>query len=154
MKDESPGLRKGAMIHHIALACDDVERQTQFYTSLGFNELSRHHDDRGLRSVWLDCHPTILMLERADHAGKKKSRPFHDKEAGFHLLAFAIDADAADAWRDFLEERELLAGESGFTLYAFDAERNRIAFSSYPDQLRRRPESPDSNLRPLPDPRS
>lgn len=84
MKDESPGLRKGAMIHHIALACDDVERQTQFYTSLGFNELSRHHDDRGLRSVWLDCHPTILMLERADHAGKKKNpAPFTIKRRAF-----------------------------------------------------------------------
>jgi catechol 2,3-dioxygenase-like lactoylglutathione lyase family enzyme len=138
---KNPEFRIRPAINHIALACNDLEQQTKFYRSLGFVELSRHHDDRGLRSVWLDCHPAILMLERADQCRREKTRSYHEKEAGLHLLAFTIDAAAADDWRALLEERKAFVGESSYTLYACDSEGNRIAFSSYPERLRPRPYS-------------
>jgi len=125
-------------LHHIALACANIEKQATFYKELGLKEIQRNNDAKGLRSVWLSCSSVILMLERADTNSTKPQRAsYHNRESGFHLAAFTIEAEQATVWRNFLNEKNLFADESDYTLYAYDPEQNRIAFSSYPVKLKR-----------------
>lgn len=120
-------------VHHVAVKTKRVETLTSFYRDvLGLAETTRHEDERGLRSVWLDARGTTLMIERSDTDG---SRPdFPADPPGLHLLAFQIPADAHDAWRDHLAAHEVaVVHTSPFTLYVTDPDGNRIGLSSHPE---------------------
>lgn len=119
-------------LHHVALKAKDPEALARFYREVvGLSEQTRHHDDRGLRSVWLRLEPGILMIERAGAAGI--DTPYDSDPPGFHLLALHIPSDEANAWRAKLR----VLRESAHTLYAADPEGNRIALSSWPEPLAR-----------------
>lgn len=116
-------------VHHVALETVDPARLASFYSgALGLVERERHHDERGLRSVWLEVGATILMLERSDR-GDRRLR--EGDPPGLHLLALAIRAEDAPLWRARLP----ILSETAFTLYATDPEGNRIGLSSFPERL-------------------
>ncbi len=112
-------------IHHLALTTPDVEALAGFYREvLGLPELTRHLDEGGLRSVWLDLSPGILMVERA-------SPPASPSETGWFLLALTIEPGERAAWKARLGSA--CTHESGFTLYGVDPEGNRFGLSHYPE---------------------
>lgn len=112
-------------LNHLAITTADVEALGAFYAQLmGLSELSRHHDEQGLRSIWLQLDVGILMVERG---------PPH-QEGGWRLPAFHIPSSERGTWRSRLEA--LGAGpveQTGFTLYGRDPDGNRVAFSCYPE---------------------
>ena len=76
------------MIHHLALRVADPEKARAFYGDLlGLAERRRVEDAHGLRAVWLDAGPVVLMLER------ELRGPGPGSGSG-HLLALAV-ADLA-----------------------------------------------------------
>lgn len=112
-------------LNHLAITTPNVEALGAFYAQLmGLSEVTRHHDDQGLRSIWLQLDVGILMVERG---------PPH-AEGGWRLPAFQMRSSERGVWRGRLEA--LGAGpvdETGFTLYGRDPDGNRVAFSSYPE---------------------
>lgn len=112
-------------VHHIAIKARDVQRVAAFYEGpLGLDELDRHHDKQGLRSIWIRCGGAILMVERADNSEA------HDREAdapGLHLLALTIEPSAREDWRSRLEAAgHGIQTETEYTLYVQDPEGNRV----------------------------
>jgi len=112
-------------LHHLALTCRDVRVVADFYARLlGLAELERHHDEGGLRSIWLQLEGSVLMVERGlPHA-----------EGGWRLPAFRIASGEREAWSERL--RALGAGpldSTSYTLYGRDPEGNLVALSHYPD---------------------
>lgn len=120
-------------VHHLAIKAEDVSRVAAFYRDvLGLPEQTRHHDGRGLRSIWLTAGEAILMIERSGTPGGARAA-FEEDPAGLHLLALRIPAEAREAWR----ERLAAAGapvrkETQHTLYTADPEGNRVGLSSWP----------------------
>jgi glyoxylase I family protein len=111
-------------IHHLALTSPRVEELADFYrVVLGLPELTRHTDEQGLRSVWLDLDPGVLMVERAS------TQPA-PAETGWFLLALTIEPGEREAWRQRLGAH--FTHESGFTLYGVDLDGNRFGLSHYP----------------------
>ena len=110
-------------LNHLAVTGADVETLAAFYAQLmGLDEMKRHHDERGLRSIWLALETGILMVERG---------PSH-AEGGWRLPAFHIPTEQMGSWRERLEA--LGAGpvhETGYTLYGQDPEGNLVAFSCF-----------------------
>jgi catechol-2,3-dioxygenase len=108
---------------------DDVEAVAGFYAAaLGVEEMTRHKDDDGLRSIWLGLEGgAILMVER---------RPDHiARLADNHpaLVAFSIPAKDRAAFAQRLTNLGHPVEESSpFTLYARDPEGRRVGFSHYP----------------------
>ena len=114
------------MIHHVAIKARDVSSVASFYTEvLGFSEKARHHDDAGLRSIWIDCGSSILMIERT------ATSLAMTETAGLHLIAFSIAREEREAWRERLGSR--VVGETEYTLYLRDPEGNRVGLSCWPD---------------------
>lgn len=112
-------------IHHLALTTPEVEELAAFYREvLGLPELTRHEDEAGLRSIWLDLDPGILMVERAEARASSG-------EAGWFLLALSIEPHERAAWKQRLGQH--YTHESGFTLYGRDPEGNRFGLSHYPE---------------------
>jgi len=110
-------------LNHLAVTGSDVEALAAFYAQLmGLQEMKRHHDERGLRAIWLRLETGILMVERG---------PPH-AEGGWRLPAFHIPTEQKDHWRERL--KQLHAGpvqETGYTLYGQDPEGNLVAFSCF-----------------------
>lgn len=117
-------------LHHVALKARDPDALARFYREVvGLPEQTRHRDERGLRSVWLELEPGILMIERAEQTGPA---PLFDEDPpGLHLLALRIRPDEAKSWR----EQVRVLRESAYTLYVTDPEGNRLALSSWPEPL-------------------
>lgn len=114
-------------VHHVAIKAQDVLRVSAFYTSvLDLPEVRRFEDDRGLRSVWLDCGGSIVMIERSDAGGATGTREATDPP-GLHLLALRIERADREHWRHRLAStgNEIIA-ETAHTLYVNDPEGNRI----------------------------
>jgi catechol 2,3-dioxygenase-like lactoylglutathione lyase family enzyme len=118
-------------LHHLAIKSKDPEELARFYRALGLEELRRHDDDRGLRSIWLALGDAILMIERSTTGGPNVA--FESDPPGLHLLAFAIEPHEAPAWRARLP----IVRETEYTLYFADPEGNRVALSSHPEPLAR-----------------
>ncbi|GAB4116287.1 MAG: hypothetical protein OHK0013_50030 [Sandaracinaceae bacterium] len=131
-----PVLRTG--VHHLAVKAHDLARAEQFYVGLlGLRVLSRHEDERGLRSIWLalgerserEEHQPFLAVERAERDAPRRE----DDAPGWHCVALGIDVEQREAWR-----RALAAGghevfrETAYTLYVRDPEGTVVALSHYP----------------------
>lgn len=119
-------------LHHLALKARDPERVAAFYRDvLGLSEHRRHHDARGLRSIWLDLEPGVLMVERADAEGPgADARPFAEDPPGWHLLALALPRGERAAWRRRLDEAGVrVEHETEYTLYVRDPEGHRVGLS-------------------------
>ena len=118
-------------LHHLALGASDVERVAAFYVAVfGLVEVDRHHDERGVRSIWLEMGPRlVLMIERSlqarVHVEGVGSGPF--------LLAFHIEAAERETMERRLEaEGGIVESRTEFSSYSRDPEGNRVAVSSYP----------------------
>ena len=113
-------------VHHLAIKAEDVERTARFYTDvLGLTAQRRNEDPRGLRSIWVTCGETILMIERA--TGARSAPVFHADPPALHLLALTISASDRGAWRERLETTgHPVVHETEFTLYTQDPEGNRV----------------------------
>lgn len=115
-------------LHHVALGARSVEALAGFYAdTFALTEVARHHDEEGLRSVWLQLGAAVLMVERC--AGQ---RAREDGVApGWFLLAFDANGRRA-ALREALSgrgvERESKTAASD---YYRDPEGNRFAVSEY-----------------------
>lgn len=110
-------------VHHIALLTPHVDAIASFYRNLlEVEESARHHDAKGLRSVWLDLDGVILMIERG-HLG----------QGGWHMLTLAIAPQQRAHWAARLEQTPAgLVGQTGFTLYGRDPDGNAFGLSHYP----------------------
>lgn len=119
-------------LHHLALLARDVGRLAAFYRDLfGLPERQRHHDQAGLRSVWLDLGGAILMVERAPADAEARA-----PRLGLDGLYLAVDAGGGPEW----EARLAAAGapvesRTASTLYARDPEGNRFGVSCWPHPL-------------------
>jgi glyoxylase I family protein len=122
-------------VHHLAIKARNVERVAAFYREvLRLDERMRHHDDHGVRSIWLACGETILMIERSETGATDRKTSFSEDPPGLHLLALHIRAQDAAAWRAHLERAgHPIERATPYTIYALDPEGNRIGLSSYPE---------------------
>lgn len=121
-------------MHHLALTTHQVEALAGFYRALfALPELRRHHDEQGLRSIWLGLENSILMIERCDHApSRAQSEPFKNDSPGYHLLAFNIEEEEFEAWRRRLSKARIkIEDQSEFTLYFRDPDGNRLGLSCF-----------------------
>ncbi len=128
-------LRAGGL-HHFAIKSADPERLAAFYRDvLGLEEVARHpmpDTPERVRSVWLACGPTLLMIERAGRDAPEPAGTFEDDPPGLHLVAFEVAADDAGAWRARLEAAgHPVVHATAFTLYCLDPDGNRVGLSSY-----------------------
>lgn len=123
-------------LNHIAIKTKSVEVMSNFYANiLGLQELKRHHDELGLRSIWLQIQSRILMIERSDHL-VDESKPSEDNfitdPPGIHLIAFNIKESSKESWRKHLNMHEIkIEHESKYTIYFFDPDENRIGLSAF-----------------------
>lgn len=118
-------------VHHIALRSSDVNRLERFYAGVLGLEVVRRNDERG--SVWLRAGATLLMLERADPSEAPTLAAHRDS---LELIAFAIDPEQRESWRDRLAQRSVsVEAETGHTLYFRDPDGRRIGVSTYPRHL-------------------
>jgi glyoxylase I family protein len=118
-------------LHHIALGADDVERVSTFYAkAFSLREVTCHHDEGGLRSIWLEIAPgAVLMIEKSSSPAKRVEGIGH----GPFLLAFRIAAEEREAREKVLVELgAAIESTTEFSSYARDPEGNRIALSYYP----------------------
>ena len=116
-----------AVLHHLALGADDVERLAAFYRDrIGLREVQRHHyEGGGLRSIWLKlAEGAVLMVEPAEQGRREVDH--HSR--GLFLLAFRMPGDR----RARLEEELVVEGSTEHTSYFRDPEGNRFAVSDYP----------------------
>jgi len=124
-------------LNHLAVKTHNVEGLAKFYTDiLDLKETRRHNDEHGLRSIWLKIGTSILMVERSRSTitqDGKKLTPFSDDPPGYHLIAFTIDEDEKNLWRQRLSSEKIrIENESEYTIYFRDPEGNRIGLSSFP----------------------
>jgi catechol 2,3-dioxygenase-like lactoylglutathione lyase family enzyme len=113
-------------VHHIALVTPNVATIAGFYRELlEVKESARHHDEQGLRSVWLDLDGVILMVERGQLG-----------QGGWHMLSLAIASDRRAHWVARLRARDAgPTSETGFTLYGEDPDGNPFGLSHYPEPV-------------------
>ncbi len=112
------------MIHHLALRVADLERARAFYSDLlGLPERERHEDARGLRAIWLDAGPVVLMLER-------ELRGEGEASGSGHLLALAVDD--LRGWEERLREGGVpVEDRTEHTLFFRDPDGHRVGVSSF-----------------------
>jgi catechol 2,3-dioxygenase-like lactoylglutathione lyase family enzyme len=110
------------VIHHLALRVADLETSRAFYSDLlGLPVRRRLEDERGLRAVWLDAGPLVLMLERELRGGGEA------KGSG-HLLALAVDD--LEAWGERLRAAGVaILDRTEHTLYFHDPDGHRVGVS-------------------------
>lgn len=113
-------------VHHIALLTPNVSVIAAFYRDLlEVQESARHHDDQGLRSVWLDLDGVILMVERGPLG-----------QGGWHMLTLAVAPGRRAYWAARLKAHDAgPTGETGFTLYGRDPDGNAFGLSHYPEPV-------------------
>lgn len=111
-------------LHHLALRVTDPVRSARFYAGLlGLRELRSHHDEDGVRAVWLALGDAVLMLERS----LRSPGPAHGSG---HVLVLACDDLAAAAAR--LAAAGVEVGDrTQFTLYFADPDGHRVGLSAY-----------------------
>jgi hypothetical protein len=115
-------------IHHLALLSRDPSRLAADYADLfGISVMREQHDAQGVRSVWFDLGGTLLMIERGAPAAKAS------QGLGLDGLFLAVDAGTGARWEARFGDR--VTGRTASTLYATDADGNRIGVSSFPDPL-------------------
>lgn len=118
-------------LHHLALGARDVERVAEFYRQVfGLPELARHHTGSGaLRSIWLACGETLLMVEHTE----QPARPVQGVGAGPFLLAFSVmPGERAELERELERRGAPVEQRTDHSSYARDPEGNRVAISHYP----------------------
>ena len=130
---------KVGSLNHLAIKTASVLRLSSFYTSvLGMEQVKQHHDENGLRAVWLRLGEGLLMIERSKLRGQENlpsSKQYEHDPPGIHLLAFKIEEASKTSWRQKLQENQIrIESESDFTIYFFDPDGNRIGLSSYEDE--------------------
>lgn len=146
-----PPLRAG--VHHLALKSRDLARSERFYAGvLGLKVISRHEDERGLRSVWLALAPgnaeerPFLALERweavaAEHASTVASEPAGSmspalagiESTGWCCVALPVDVEQREQWRTHLASAgHPVHRETPFTLYVRDPDGAEVALSHHP----------------------
>lgn len=115
-------------LHHLAIQVHDVDRAVAFYEGvLGMTETRRQP-----HAVWLRMGDAILMLEKA--AGTPVEPPWNSDAPGLHLVAFAIEKTAREAWRAKLSAAgHPVVHETAYTLYVRDPEGNRVGLSHFPE---------------------
>lgn len=120
-------------LHHVALKARQPGRLAEFYRdALGLEEVARHVDDSGLRSVWLRVGEGLLMLERSDTPGDVP--PFFADPPGLHLLALRIAPDERAAWIARLARRGVPPrAETAHSVFFTDPEGHRFALSHWPE---------------------
>ncbi len=90
---------------------------------LGLEEQTRHHDEAGLRSVWLRLDGSTLMIERGASGS-----------GGWHLLALEIDPRSRESWRVRLVEASAYTHHSAYTIYGRDPDDNPFGLSHFPER--------------------
>lgn len=112
-------------LHHVAVRVADPERSAAFYRDvLGLAELSRLHDDRGLRAVWLQAGAVVVMLER-----ELKDVPGADVHSS-HVVALAAD-DLGAAEAHLAARGVPVAARTDKTLFVLDPDGHRVGVSAY-----------------------
>jgi glyoxylase I family protein len=113
------------VIHHLALRVADLERSSTFYSDLlGLPVRRRLEDECGLRAVWLDAGPVVLMLERELRGGG-------DASGSGHLLALAVTD--LEAWSERLRAAGVaVVDRTEHTLYFRDPDGHRVGVSAFP----------------------
>lgn len=119
--------------HHIALKSNDPGRLAEFYRAvLGLEEVTRHRDERGLRSVWFRVGDGLVMIERSEAGGE--SPPFSSDPPGLHLLALRISARDRARWVAHLEATgQPILARTDYSLYFADPDGHRMALSHWPE---------------------
>lgn len=120
-------------LHHLALKAVHPGRVAEFYRdAIGLEEVARHVDNHGLRSVWLKTETTVLMVERADTEGAIPDP--HLDPPGWHLPAFSIRPQDRRHWVERLARRGCrLHAETAYSAYFLDPEGHRFALSHWPE---------------------
>lgn len=118
-------------LHHLALGATDVVKLANFYAqAFELPIVQTHwHEDRRVRSVWLELSPGVLMIEQTED----EHRFVRGVGSGLFLIAFQV----SEAEKEACKQRIVSAGgeidgSSQHSIYARDPETNRIAISSYP----------------------
>lgn len=122
-------------LHHIALAVKSFDQMIPFYTQvLGLTEIKRHFNSNGsLRSVWFDLDGVILMLE--DQPEPSSHNP-NQSLSGWQLVALSIKPQEREVWIQKLKENQIkIEKQSDYSIYFWDPEGNRLAFSHYPNSI-------------------
>lgn len=118
-------------LHHLALGATNVDLIADFYShAFSLQERSRQDDEIGLRSVWLELDPGILMIERVDVAKAGTLGP--NPSPGLFLIAFKV----SQTQRKLIEEQVLSLGatidsRTKYSTYFRDPENNRVAISTH-----------------------
>jgi len=111
-------------LHHLALRVTDPVRSARFYAGLlGLRELKSHHDEDGVRAVWLALGDAVLMLERS-------LRSPGPADGSGHVLVLACD-DLADAAARLAAAEVEVGDRTEFTLYFADPDGHRVGLSAY-----------------------
>lgn len=117
-------MRPQHALHHLALRVTDPVRSARFYAELfGLRELRSHHDDDGVRAVWLALGDAVLMLERS-------LRPPGPADGSGHVLVLACD-DLAGAAARLAAAGVEVSDRTQFTLYFADPDGHRVGLSAY-----------------------
>lgn len=112
-------------LHHVAVFGPHPDALADFYArTLGLPEARRHHDEAGVRSVWLRADDVLLMFERGARGQNG-------------VLVFAVEPGTALAWRARLAEHA--DGGTRYSLYGRDPDGNRFGVSSFPDDIEASP---------------
>ncbi len=122
-------------IHHIAIKVQDLSQAKKFYQRiLKLSVMATWiHPSGELRSVWLACGNVILMLEHTSQH-TTVSHALSNPLLGLHLVAFPIDKQDRDLWKQHLLQNGIfITGESKYSLYFEDPEHNRLALSHFPN---------------------
>ena len=131
-------------VHHIAIKTRQLGPLESFYHHvLGLEEVTRHHDEAGLRSIWFETgEGVILMVEREEQqlVGMADPRGMAEPHGGFAVVAFTIEASARTTWRSWLESKgHPIVRETRYTLYVDDPDGNLIGLSSWPNEAESQP---------------
>jgi glyoxylase I family protein len=112
------------VIHHLALRVADLERSATFSPDLlGLPVRRRLEDERGLRALWLDAGPVVLMLER-------ELRGRGEASGSGHLLALAVDD--LESWGQRLRAAGVTVEDrTEHTLYFRDPDGHRVGLSVF-----------------------
>lgn len=121
-------------LHHLALGAIDVDLISNFYSiAFSLQERSRQTDEDGLRSVWLELDPGVLMVERVSGLAQIWDKQMRQ---GIFLLAFEVsELERQAIEKRVVDEGGTVESRTEFSTYFRDPEHNRIAISSHCLQL-------------------
>lgn len=121
-------------LQHATLICSDLERTTAFYRDLlglALVEQGVNADDPATRHFWFSSDPqasgseSALRLTFLEYPQMEKAT---QGVGGVHHLALAVSSAAeVEAWRDYLQQREIPTTET------FDRDRLHSVYLRDPD---------------------